>query len=271
MLERLRRDPGWLGSSHSSTWTTPTNCGGPLRAVSDDWLAAKTSGEKGFSLGFFDEAYVSRFPIAVIEHHGRIQAFANIWPGPDREELSIDSHHGRCFCPGRGRLPAHLPKNDSRLSQLFWRLVWRLGLLRCAAFDIRSELGRELRNFFVRIPVLPVAVLARCVEPIANVEERLRVLYVDGPQGLHADGTKRLNPLLPGRPVLVDERLHLFGLQFNPRVLRFFAGPRDVAAGHHQQVSRFDEPDCPLAYVGPFLIGLRDFLARPTRTDGRRD
>lgn len=61
-----------------------------LRAVSDDWLIAKASAEKGFSLGFFDEAYVSRFPVAVIERDGRIQAFANIWPGSDRQELSID-------------------------------------------------------------------------------------------------------------------------------------------------------------------------------------
>ena len=50
-----------------------------LRGVSDDWLAAKATAEKGFSLGFFDEAYVARFPIAVIERDGRIQAFANIW------------------------------------------------------------------------------------------------------------------------------------------------------------------------------------------------
>ena len=53
-----------------------------LRGVSDDWLAAQTAAEKGFSLGFFDEAYLSRFPVAVIEVDGRIQAFANIWPGP---------------------------------------------------------------------------------------------------------------------------------------------------------------------------------------------
>ena len=61
-----------------------------LRAVSDDWLAAKASAEKGFSLGFFDEAYVSRFPIAVIERAGRIQAFANLWLGPHQVELSLD-------------------------------------------------------------------------------------------------------------------------------------------------------------------------------------
>ena len=61
-----------------------------LRAVSDDWLAAKASAEKGFSLGFFDEAYVSRFPVAVIERADRILAFANIWAGPQGVELSID-------------------------------------------------------------------------------------------------------------------------------------------------------------------------------------
>jgi len=61
-----------------------------LRAVSDDWLASKAGGEKGFSLGFFDEAYVARFPVAVIERRGRIEAFANLWLGADRQELSID-------------------------------------------------------------------------------------------------------------------------------------------------------------------------------------
>ena len=35
-----------------------------LRRVSDDWLHAKAGAEKGFSLGFFDEAYcrASRWP-----------------------------------------------------------------------------------------------------------------------------------------------------------------------------------------------------------------
>jgi len=61
-----------------------------LRTVSDDWLAAKASAEKGFSLGFFDESYLTRFPAGVIERNGRIEAFANIWRGPGGEEVSID-------------------------------------------------------------------------------------------------------------------------------------------------------------------------------------
>ena len=61
-----------------------------LRAVSDNWLAARASAEKGFSLGFFDEAYVARCPVGVVERDGRIVAFANVLAGPQHDELSID-------------------------------------------------------------------------------------------------------------------------------------------------------------------------------------
>lgn len=61
-----------------------------LRAVSDDWLRHKSGSEKGFSLGFFDEEYLRRFPIAVVERNGAVVAFGNLWPGPGRVELSLD-------------------------------------------------------------------------------------------------------------------------------------------------------------------------------------
>jgi len=61
-----------------------------LQAVSDDWLARRAGSEKGFSLGFFDPDYIARFPAAVIERHGRIQAFATLLEGPGKEELSVD-------------------------------------------------------------------------------------------------------------------------------------------------------------------------------------
>jgi phosphatidylglycerol lysyltransferase len=60
-----------------------------LAAVSNDWLGAKVGAEKGFSVGFFDPAYLARFPVAVIERDRRIVAFANLWPG-NGGELSID-------------------------------------------------------------------------------------------------------------------------------------------------------------------------------------
>lgn len=61
-----------------------------LRAVSDEWLEIHQGVEKGFSLGRFDEAYLQRFPTAVLRQDGRIVAFANIWRTPDGRTLSID-------------------------------------------------------------------------------------------------------------------------------------------------------------------------------------
>jgi len=61
-----------------------------FRAVSDAWLTMKNTREKGFSLGFFSEDYLKRFPAGVVRRGGKIIAFANIWKGAAQEELSID-------------------------------------------------------------------------------------------------------------------------------------------------------------------------------------
>lgn len=63
---------------------------GDLQMVSDEWLAAKNTREKRFSLGRFDHAYLSNFPTAIIRREGKILAFANIWQTWTKEELSID-------------------------------------------------------------------------------------------------------------------------------------------------------------------------------------
>ena len=61
-----------------------------LRAVSDAWLAQKSTREKGFSLGRFDERYLSHFPMAVVRVRGEIVAFANVWVSGQQRELSVD-------------------------------------------------------------------------------------------------------------------------------------------------------------------------------------
>jgi len=80
-----------------------------LRAISDDWLASKGQRERQFSIGFFDEAYLRRFPCAIVEwgrerfaesaaspadsanrSRPQVLAFANLLRGPRRQELSID-------------------------------------------------------------------------------------------------------------------------------------------------------------------------------------
>ena len=61
-----------------------------LKAISDAWLADKSTREKGFSLGFFQPDYISRCPLALVTRNERIEAFANLWTGAQLEELSID-------------------------------------------------------------------------------------------------------------------------------------------------------------------------------------
>ena len=61
-----------------------------MRAVSDAWLREKNTREKGFSLGFYDEYYLRQCPAALVRAQGRTVAFANIWTGAQKEELSID-------------------------------------------------------------------------------------------------------------------------------------------------------------------------------------
>lgn len=61
-----------------------------LRAVSDAWLAKHSAGEKGFSLGRFEESYLARCPVAVVIRNGKVCAFANLWTGDGKEELSVD-------------------------------------------------------------------------------------------------------------------------------------------------------------------------------------
>ena len=61
-----------------------------LEQVSHEWLASKSVAEKGFSLGYFDRAYLQRGACAVVRRDGSIIAFANIWAGAELEECSVD-------------------------------------------------------------------------------------------------------------------------------------------------------------------------------------
>lgn len=63
-----------------------------LRKISDDWLQHKAGAEKGFALGGFDDEYLSYFDHAVLrkEEGGQIMAFANLFQGGHKSELSLD-------------------------------------------------------------------------------------------------------------------------------------------------------------------------------------
>ena len=74
-----------------------------LADISDGWLRAKGVIERQFSIGFFDPAYMRRFPCAVVEttnEERRLVAFANLLEGPRSEELSVDLMRYRTDGPG---------------------------------------------------------------------------------------------------------------------------------------------------------------------------
>jgi phosphatidylglycerol lysyltransferase len=62
-----------------------------LKEISDAWLRSKGGKEKGFSLGRFDEAYIRNFPVAVVRDPAdQVVAFANLWLGNGKSEVSVD-------------------------------------------------------------------------------------------------------------------------------------------------------------------------------------
>jgi phosphatidylglycerol lysyltransferase len=61
-----------------------------MKHISDVWLESKNTREKKFSLGSFEPEYIRKMPAALITQQNKILAFANIWQGANKEELSID-------------------------------------------------------------------------------------------------------------------------------------------------------------------------------------
>jgi phosphatidylglycerol lysyltransferase len=62
-----------------------------LKMVSDEWLKMMQGSEKKFSLGWFDEAYLQKCEIAVVQtSEGKISAFTNIISEYNINEITLD-------------------------------------------------------------------------------------------------------------------------------------------------------------------------------------
>lgn len=62
-----------------------------LRTISDEWLHGQHSGEKRFSLGWFDDTYLNDGPIIIARNaDSEVVAFANIIPEYQRNETTVD-------------------------------------------------------------------------------------------------------------------------------------------------------------------------------------
>lgn len=60
-----------------------------LKAVSDAWLKRQAGGEKQFSMGSFDVAYLDRTPLGLVRQNGQIIAFANILVAGGRATIDL--------------------------------------------------------------------------------------------------------------------------------------------------------------------------------------
>lgn len=62
-----------------------------LKEISDQWLQSKHGSEKHFSVGWFDVAYLRECTIAAVQTpKGQISAFANLVPGCQDSEVTVD-------------------------------------------------------------------------------------------------------------------------------------------------------------------------------------
>jgi len=61
-----------------------------LKRISDRWLQAKSTREKGFALGRFEREYIARCSCALVRVGGEVVAFANLWTGDGKSEFSVD-------------------------------------------------------------------------------------------------------------------------------------------------------------------------------------
>lgn len=105
---RFERD-GYIFSVESSPYDSALI--EELRGISATWLGERK--EKGFSLGWFDEAYIQRSPLALLRSpEGRIVAFATLAPAYDGgRTISVD-------------LMRHLPDTpNGTMDLLFARLI----------------------------------------------------------------------------------------------------------------------------------------------------
>ena len=111
-----------------------------LRRVSDAWLAHKNTREKRFSLGCFNTEYLRRFPTALVRHGGEILAFANVWAGAEKEELSVD-------------LMRHMPQAPAGVMEFLFTELMLWGRREGYAW---FNIGMAPLSGFSRVPFAPM-------------------------------------------------------------------------------------------------------------------
>lgn len=167
-----------------------------LQEISDQWLAAGKTREKGFSVGRFSAAWLEHWPLALVRHQGVIVAFANIMTTDTKHRATIDLMRHAATAPsgtmdflfialmlnlkeqgfkeftmGVAPLSGLEPARSRRLWDRFGALIYRHG----GAFYNFSGLRhfkekfdpewspRYLATSSARLPLIPLADAARLI------------------------------------------------------------------------------------------------------------
>lgn len=167
-----------------------------LEAISDQWLAAGKTREKGFSVGRFSPEWLERWPLALVRHEGKIVAFANLMTTDTKQRATIDLMRHSAAAPSRtmeflfialmlelkeegyaefslGMAPLSglAPQRSRRLWDRFGALIYRHGGrfynfsgLRAFKEKFHPEWHpRYLATTSTRVPLVPLADAARLI------------------------------------------------------------------------------------------------------------
>lgn len=122
-----------------------------LRAISESWLEMKHTREKGFSLGFFEDAYLRRHPVGLVRQNGKIIAFCNVWQSGIGEEVQIDlMRYHPDAPPGLMRYLIVEMMQWARQEQYRWfnlGMAPLSGLRSTAGAPIWHQLGNAIRGY----------------------------------------------------------------------------------------------------------------------------
>src|SRR6266850_3895115 len=228
-------------------WSMVTGVVGTGVCGNDPWRRTKTFARPPSALAT-TVSWMTRFPALILLHMGSLPILMIGLPGSfpmSRTWPLIAPRPAACAaaalsCPPMARIAPNRHPARGRATRFFIlgvpQLLLRLFLL--LLFRFRLEV-LEL----VRIPVLQMAILAGGIDMFSGVGEAFHVLGVDRLQRRQHSIVKCPSKFHEGCPVLIDPHLDLFGSQFDARVLRLFPWLGHMAAGHLQEVGRFDERD----------------------------
>jgi phosphatidylglycerol lysyltransferase len=109
---------------------------GRLQEISDEWLQLPARTERGFTLGYFSEAYLQRCPLFIArDDAGTIQAFLNMLETPVPEEASYDMLRSSNRAPGNTNDYLLMAYAEALLHDGYQRLSFGL----CPLYGLEAE------------------------------------------------------------------------------------------------------------------------------------